>query len=306
MNTYFVFSDVHGEYDKLMKALDESGFDINNDSHIIISDGDLFDRGKKSKECLDFVMSMLEKKRAIVIMGNHDLRLYDLMFKNKIPDRCDVHNGVPATINSFINAESSLFWFNEAYISSSMSEISYETKEKLYEYFMSALWYVENDEYIITHGWLPTFDIIRKLSGRYFSPKEHMEKWREAPYEDWYNAIWSDTKSLIYGMYHNDENYYNEDKKLIIGHFWANELHTVFDNEVRKKYLEKQKSTKSISPVLEKDNLIAIDGMSNLESTSITYRDCDDNICAFEVQGKVNVYKFMSDKEFKGRKALGQ
>lgn len=43
MDKYFVFSDVHSFYDELMNALDDKGFNINNQEHVIISCGDLFD-----------------------------------------------------------------------------------------------------------------------------------------------------------------------------------------------------------------------------------------------------------------------
>jgi len=41
MKKFFVFSDVHGFYKELMKALDDKGFDMENPNHYIISCGDL-------------------------------------------------------------------------------------------------------------------------------------------------------------------------------------------------------------------------------------------------------------------------
>lgn len=55
---YFVVTDVHGFYDEMTSALNEKGFDINNPEHIIISCGDLLDRGPKPKECIDFMMNL--------------------------------------------------------------------------------------------------------------------------------------------------------------------------------------------------------------------------------------------------------
>ena len=34
---YFIFSDIHGEYDKLMKSLDAAGFDLTNPNHTLVT-----------------------------------------------------------------------------------------------------------------------------------------------------------------------------------------------------------------------------------------------------------------------------
>ena len=48
----FVVSDIHSFYSIFKKALDEKGFDINNENHRLIICGDLFDRAKEAKELL--------------------------------------------------------------------------------------------------------------------------------------------------------------------------------------------------------------------------------------------------------------
>ena len=37
MKKYFVVADIHSFYDEFMKALNDAGFDINNEDHILIS-----------------------------------------------------------------------------------------------------------------------------------------------------------------------------------------------------------------------------------------------------------------------------
>ena len=44
----FVVSDLHGHYKELIKALKKAEFDENNDNHLLISLGDMFDRGQDS------------------------------------------------------------------------------------------------------------------------------------------------------------------------------------------------------------------------------------------------------------------
>ena len=70
---YFVVADVHGFYDKMIKALKDAGFDRDNPEHIFVSLGDLFDRGDQAVKCLEFVMS-LNPARRILIRGNHEDR----------------------------------------------------------------------------------------------------------------------------------------------------------------------------------------------------------------------------------------
>lgn len=48
---YFVFSDIHGDYDAMIEALKTNGYEPSNHNHTLISLGDNFGRastGKKS------------------------------------------------------------------------------------------------------------------------------------------------------------------------------------------------------------------------------------------------------------------
>lgn len=309
MKRYFVFSDVHGEYDKLSDALLSSGFDINDSSHILISDGDLFDRGKKSKECLDFIMDLADKGRAIIIMGNHDLRLYELLFSHERVhpfEKSDVKNGLHETIKSLAgyNYNISDSAWNNVVFDSVVSTIPYNVKEKLYRYFQEASWLAENKDYIITHGWIPSFNSVKKISGSYYDPKKDISEWRSSSYDDWYNAVWSDTKKIFCAQFLNGENYYPEEKKLIIGHFWANELQAILDDKTKKNYIEKQKKLSAISPILIKDKFIAIDGMANLDKTNVLFKNSSGEMDTYTLYGKVNVYVFDSNDDFNCLKVL--
>ena len=44
---FFVVADVHSFYDEMKQELDTAGFDINNPDHILVSCGDVLDRGPK-------------------------------------------------------------------------------------------------------------------------------------------------------------------------------------------------------------------------------------------------------------------
>lgn len=63
----FVIGDIHGRVGALEQCLERSGFDMDND--LLISLGDVCDRGEYVKESFDLLLKM---KNLIYIMGNHD------------------------------------------------------------------------------------------------------------------------------------------------------------------------------------------------------------------------------------------
>ena len=62
----FVVGDLHGCYHELMQKLNIIGFDFSND--LLVSVGDLVDRGKYSVKCLE----LIKKPWFIAIRGNHE------------------------------------------------------------------------------------------------------------------------------------------------------------------------------------------------------------------------------------------
>lgn len=62
----FVIGDLHGELDKLYEAMEH--VDFNYDEDLIISVGDLVDRGPNSLECFNLVYKSWFKS----VRGNHE------------------------------------------------------------------------------------------------------------------------------------------------------------------------------------------------------------------------------------------
>lgn len=71
-NLAFFVGDIHGQYDLLMEALHDAGFEPKK-GHLLFSVGDLIDRGPKNIECL----RLLDQPWFYAIRGNHE----DLMIK---------------------------------------------------------------------------------------------------------------------------------------------------------------------------------------------------------------------------------
>ena len=104
---FFVISDVHGEYYDMLAALDEAGFDANNADHVLVTLGDMFDRGPNSADVFTFIQSLLRgryKAHCINIKGNHDCFLQEYLEKGMDGEFVlfnILHNGLADTIESF-------------------------------------------------------------------------------------------------------------------------------------------------------------------------------------------------------------
>ena len=72
---FFVFSDCHGYFNELKSALDEAGFDPNNESHWLVGCGDYFDRGRQPQEIVEYLMSI---KNKTLVKGNHESLLQEI------------------------------------------------------------------------------------------------------------------------------------------------------------------------------------------------------------------------------------
>jgi len=69
----FIVGDLHGCYNRLMTQLDELKFDRQQD--LLISVGDLIDRGPQNLECLDLIM----EKWFSCVRGNHEQMAIDAL-----------------------------------------------------------------------------------------------------------------------------------------------------------------------------------------------------------------------------------
>lgn len=175
MKKYFVVSDVHGFYDEMKKALDNAGFDITNPNHIFVSCGDLLDRGRQPKECLDFVLS-IPKDRAILVRGNHEDLLGGILAGRKIDDYVDGSNGTIGTICDLTGE-------NTFSVYTGVNKLKYDPV--INEYFSRIVDFAETGHYIFTHAWLP-------YDGK--------EGWRTAPVKIWDAARWINPMQYAYAF----------------------------------------------------------------------------------------------------------
>ena len=239
MKKYFVFSDVHGYYDELMKALEDKGFDINDPSHMIISGGDIFDRGEQSKECLEFITKMLKENRALCVLGNH-AEMYHEIFIRKFFKNHDRHNGADKTFEQLSTLE---LGPNE---NASMEMIveNVQANEDFMSYLRSCVNYIELGDKIFVHGWIPFKKEYKSdYWGSKFTPRYDPD-WRNADYYSWYSARWSN------GMWCWNEGVREPNKTIYCGHWHCSWGNSNLHND-GKEFLDKYE-TMYIDPVTGK------------------------------------------------------
>lgn len=192
MEKLFVISDVHGFYTETKKALLKAGFDENNDTHLLVCLGDVFDRGQESREMLDYLLSI---KNKVLVRGNHDQRMLDIINGSHLAFH-DIFNGTYDTIVQL---------FGEGSTPNGILQVSKtdETLIKVKRLLFSTINYYEWGDYIFVHGWLPVNSE---------NPPVVLKDWRNARDEDWHAAAWLEWQKL-YGKVAIPEG-----KTLVCGH----------------------------------------------------------------------------------------
>lgn len=202
MNTYFVVSDVHSFYDEMMKALKKKGFEKDNPEHIFVSLGDLFDRGPKSRQCLNFVNS-LPNERKILIRGNHEDLLVAAINRGYFKDY-DYSN---KTVDTCTNLTKMTLQAGQDII---LREL--ENNKDLNNYLNSCIDYFESDNFVFVHGWIP-FD----FKNMKFNESWRNDNWEQARWENgfdaWYNGIIVPDKTIVCGHWNTSyahSNFHND------------------------------------------------------------------------------------------------
>ena len=263
MKTYFIFSDIHSFYDELIQSLAEAGFDINNSEHIIISCGDIFDRGSKPLEVYKFLKE-LPKERKVLIRGNHEYLLEELIRKG-YEERHDVQNGTFDTLCYLAKEPTRQEFLNQVlfksgrYDNAPYGSPEYEQKRReerelldkrtlklfngkkvkeIIKWIKSDDWvnYYETQHYIFVHSFIPLREKTIEMDGSYYSTgdKYYFKDWRtQSSAYDWEEASWGCPWSQYERGYFKEEE--TNGKTLVCGHwhtsdFW-NHLDYATDRE---------------------------------------------------------------------------
>ena len=136
---YFVFSDIHGCINELLSALKTNGFDENNPNHHLLFLGDAFDKNREDYKTYLFLKEMVNKKKCIWVIGNHDVYLLNCLNSNEINNFCK---------NTIINIAKGLD-------PDSNDPIDTLKQEGVDELLNSCVDYFETKHYVFTHAMIP-------------------------------------------------------------------------------------------------------------------------------------------------------
>lgn len=207
----FVTSDIHSYFTALKTALDENGFEPNNQDHLLVVCGDVFDRGPESKEVFEFLNSLTN---VVLIRGNHEDLMEEVWHRGHCMSH-DISNGTLRTIVDMFGDEAN----DETHEAIKRAEVV------LRPFFNKMVNYFETKNYIFVHGWIPC-DAWDSSGNKPWYQRNRLlaynPDWRNSSDAEWCSARWVNGISAGY------RNHITEPGKTIVcghwhcssGHYW--------------------------------------------------------------------------------------
>ena len=250
---YIFISDVHGQFNRMIDALDEVNFDKEKDT--LVSLGDLFDRGPDSWGVLEYVMSCPNR---ILIWGNHDLRLRELLLGRSYGSH-DYSNGVLETMKSFCG--NSILTSIPVGLNIFATDDNYRDRcQLLWQYFDECRFAVEFKDLVGTHAWIPAMIDYHKTSfDKWGYPISEIvykydEDWRNNIWDSWVDTTWGNSQAMF------NSKVFIPNKKLIVGHWHAWRFRAMF---LTGEMTYRSQEDIDFSTLEYEDKFVAIDGCSN-------------------------------------------
>lgn len=199
MPKLFVISDIHGFYNEMRKALNDAGFDPNNEDHWLIVCGDYFDRGDQPAEVMKYLRSL---PRKVLIRGNHESLIEECCSRGYAGSH-DYSNGTYSTICELGGASEGR----------SFDECCIIAEQRVKSFFNSMVNYFETKNYIFVHSFVP-LKCDDNLPMYYTRNRKFKvdPDWRNAHHSEWEQARWGNPYELA-------EQGLLPDKTLVFGHF---------------------------------------------------------------------------------------
>lgn len=289
---YFIVSDIHSYLDELLAALVKSSLDLKNPNHILVIDGDVFDRGHQTVALYKWLIDF-PQDRLILIHGNHDDLLFSLLSSNVFPEDWQFRNGTVKTICAMAYMDDEYGDEVEEFLDRNHHEMydyvqaapeatdKWEEVKKLakespiYKWMQSDKWinYLELDKFIITHSFIPVnikekyalyhADIIYNAYTQFM----HQNKdWRKADQKTWYESMWGRPYLQFDAGLFNMEK--RKGKVLVVGHYRCSAFHEHYEPNIH--YIDGNHD------IYFGDNLIAIDA-TTAWSHQVNVLEIDEN-----------------------------
>lgn len=214
MTKYFFVSDVHSYCDRLIAALDAAGFEPTNPHHVLVVLGDVFDRGRQSWKTYQFLKELPYK---ILIRGNHEDLLVDMINRGFVDDVIDIPNGTADTCLQLATEDrlTSYKWLKERgssrvvdiLVDESINEVCKWIDEEFVDY-------IEFSNLIGIHSCVPLDkgDYVMRPKARWGNPYLDRDagKWRITGH--WFARRHWESDGV---PWMKDETYVSEDRRLI-------------------------------------------------------------------------------------------
>ena len=217
---YYVVADVHGFFDELKFALTEKGFFTDTEQHKLIVCGDLFDRGKQAAELQEFIIDLLAKDEVILIRGNHEDLMLELLKDWFHHSYWRSHHRNNGTVDTVLQLTQMTI--------GDLAATPYSVEEKLQKspliqtIIPSMLDYYETSHYIFVHGWISC-----TVKDGLFDPIEYIynSNWRDADKVVWNKARWQN------GMQAAHNHVVEPGKKIVCGHWHCSFGHAHYEKK---------------------------------------------------------------------------
>ena len=227
---YFIVTDIHGFYTPFVEALEKSGFNKDDKSHKLIICGDILDRGQEAVKLQNFILSLLDEDRVILIRGNHEDLMIDfikeypfyVLMKNIFRSRHYANGTFDTALQltgvDYITAQT-LYGSDEMLDKLSRTPFVQTIIPECVDYF-------ETEHYIFVHGWIPCTKEVAagKINSR-GRKYEYIPSWREFSKSDWYNARWVNGMEVCMKYKVKEPN-----KTIVCGHWHCSYGHSTFEN----------------------------------------------------------------------------
>lgn len=219
---YYVIADIHGFYKEMYTALENSGYFAETEPHKLIILGDLFDRGKEPERVQDFVCGLLDRDEVILIKGNHEDLMEDLVYNAPMWFTSGVqytHHYSNGTIKTLLQLTKSSLQNALAFpeiVAAHMRHTPFFTKilPKMRNMY-------ETEHYIFVHGYIP----CNTNGGKRPTDYDPRPDWRQATEAEWENARWYN------GMDADKQGAGEKGKIIVCGHWNTSYGHSVYEGK---------------------------------------------------------------------------
>jgi len=151
-NRILVISDIHGCLNEFQALLKLADYKPKSDQLILL--GDYVDRGRNSKEVVEFVKELVASNGVIALRGNHDQMFCDWIKKPIETLERYFRNGGLATIQSFLslNVEEELAEEIDENTYRNWATAILDSNPELIEFLENLPFYYETDSFIFVHA----------------------------------------------------------------------------------------------------------------------------------------------------------